>query len=214
MMAILGGTFDPIHCGHIHAARLCREALGVPTVTLMLAARPWHRPEPAAPAVHRWQMLRLAATPRPWLCPSRLELVREGPSYTVDTLAALAERAPLVWCIGADAAAALGSWHRAGDLPALCHLLVFNRPGAPAPPPPAGFEVADAAALAQRPSGAVHFLDAEMLAVSSTALRREMATGGVPRGLLPAEVSAHIRRHGLYGAPPTHEHSSMTTDNG
>ena len=202
MMAILGGTFDPVHCGHLHAARLGRAALGVASVTLMLAARPWHRLAPAASAAHRWQMLRLAAKARPWLRPSRLELKRAGPSYTVDTLAALAEQAPLVWCIGADAVAALGSWHRAADLPALCHLLVFNRPGAPAPPPPVGFEVADAAALAQRPSGSVHFLDARMLAASSTALRREIGAGGAPRGLLPAEVWAHIRRHGLYGASP------------
>ena len=202
MMAILGGTFDPVHCGHIHAARLGRTALGVATVTLMLAARPWHRPQPAADAAQRWQMLQLAAAEHAWLRPSRLELERTGPSYTADTLAALAVYAPLVWCIGADAVAALGSWHRAEDLPALCHLLVFNRPGAPAPPPPAGFEVAEAAALAQRASGVVHYLDARMLAVSSTTLRREIGAGGAPRGLLPAAVWAHIRRHGLYGASP------------
>ena len=198
MMAILGGTFDPVHCGHIHAARLCREALGVPTVTLMLAARPWHRPEPAASAAERWELLQLAATAHPWLRPCRLELTRPGPTYTVDTLAALAAHAPLVWCLGADALAAIGSWHRADDLPTLCHLLVLGRPGSDVPPPPAGFEVADAAALVARGSGAVHYLSARTLAVSSTEVRRRIAAGETPANLLPAEVWEHIDRHGLY----------------
>ncbi len=200
MMALLGGTFDPVHCGHLHAARQGRAALGADLVTLMLAARPWHRPAPAAAAEHRWEMLRRATARRPWLRLSRLEAARAGPSYTVDTLAALAAQRPLVWLIGADAAAEIGNWHRAEELPALCNLLVFDRPGAGRPPLPAGFEEADAAALAGRSAGAVHYLDAPMLAASGTALRRAIAAGRTPQALLPAEVWAYIRRHGLYGA--------------
>ena len=136
MMALLGGTFDPVHCGHLRAARLGRAALGSDLVTLVLAARPGHRSAPAAAVEHRWQMLRRATARRPWLRLSRLEAARAGPSYTVDTLAALAGERPLVWLIGADAAAEIGTWHRAEELPALCNLLVLDRPGADRPPPP------------------------------------------------------------------------------
>lgn len=200
MMALLGGTFDPIHCGHLHAAQLGRETLGADAVTLMLAARPWHRPAPQAAVAHRWEMLRLAVAQRPWLRPSRLEATRAGPSYTVDTLAGLAAHRPLVWLIGSDAVAAMAQWHRAEELPALCNLLVFHRPATERPPVPAGFEEAEPAALVGCRSGAIHYLDAPMLPASSTAARRAIAAGQEPAALLPAEVWAYIRRHELYGA--------------
>lgn len=205
MMALLGGTFDPVHRGHLHAAWLGRETLGADAVTMVLAARPWHRPAPAADVGHRWQMLRLAAAGKPWLRPSRLEAARAGPTYTVDTLAGLAAHRPLVWLIGSDALAAIAEWHRAEQLPALCHLLVFNRPGSMRPPVPAGFEEAGAEALAVRGAGAIHYLDAPMLAASGTGVRCAIAAGREPDALLPAEVWAYIRRHKLYGAQTTRE---------
>ena len=88
--ALLGGTFDPIHRGHLHAARVGRRILNTPAVTLLPAARPRHRAPPVASIAHRWRMLRLAAESEPGLEASRLEIARPGPSYTVDTLAELA----------------------------------------------------------------------------------------------------------------------------
>ena len=128
--AILGGTFDPVHLGHLHAARIGCQALNAPAATLLLAARPRHRAPPVASIEQRWRMLQLAAQTDCRLRPSDLEVARPGPSYAVDTLAALAGRKPLVWFIGSDALASVASWQRASELPSLCHFLVFDRPGA------------------------------------------------------------------------------------
>lgn len=201
MQAILGGTFDPVHRGHLHAAAVGRALLAAPKVTLMLAARPWHRAAPATSAEHRLRMLRLAAGADPPLVVSDWEARREGPSYTVDTLAALADGEPLVWLIGGDAFAAVDSWHRVDDLAGLCHFLVFNRPGTRYDEPmPRGFRrIDDPAALARWPSGCVCFADATMLDVSATCIRRRISRGGAVDGLLTPEVWAYIRVHGLYG---------------
>lgn len=207
-MAVFGGTFDPVHRGHLHAAQVAREALGGIGVTLLPAARPWHRPPPLASAMHRCRMLELAADGE-GLAVSRLEIDRPGPSYAVDTLRELAgpqaprnaePRRTVVWCIGGDALDALETWHRAEQLPSLCNLLVFERPGSPRASAPQDFEVVDTAAdLASRRSGGVHFLDAPMLDVSATAVRRAIARGDATGALLPRQVWDYIRRNGLYG---------------
>lgn len=201
MQAILGGTFDPVHRGHLHAAAVGRSLLVAPKVTLMLAARPWHRAAPTTSVEHRLRMLRLAAEADPHLVVSDWEAKREGPSYTVDTLSALADGAPLVWLIGGDAFSAVDSWHRVEDLPALCHFLVLNRPGTRYDERiPKGFRrIDDPAALARWPSGCVCFGAATMLDVSATGIRRRISSGGAVDGLLTPEVWAYIRTHGLYG---------------
>ena len=209
-MAVFGGTFDPVHLGHLHAARVAREALGGIGVTLLPAARPWHRPPPLASAMHRCRMLELAADGED-LAVSRLEIDRPGPSYAVDTLRELAgaralrdaeSHTSVVWCIGGDALGALETWHRAEQLPSLCNLLVFERPGSPRARPPQGFDVVDAAAcLGSRRSGGVHFLDAPMLDISATAVRRAIARGDATGVLLPRQVWDYIRRYGLYARP-------------
>ena len=205
MRAILGGTFDPIHRGHLHAARVARETLDAAAVTLLLAARPWHRQEPAASIGHRWRMLCLATREAPWLEASDQEIERQGPSYTVELLAELDADEPLVWLIGRDALNAIGSWHRVRELPRLCHLLVFDRPGAARTghSVPAGFRrVAGADELACSRAGGVYFAPAPMLDISATQVRRAAAGDGEPTALLTAPVWAYIREHGLYGCDP------------
>ena len=199
-MAVFGGTFDPVHLGHLHAAEVGREALGGVGVTLLPAARPWHRPSPCASAAHRCRMLELAAAGKDFTV-SRLEIDRPGPSYAVDTLRELGTCDSVVWCIGGDALDALGTWHRAEQLPALCNLLVFERPGSTRARAPHGFEIVDTAAdLAVRRSRGVHFLRAPMLDISATAVRRAIAEGEGAGALLPHQVWDYIRRNGLYGA--------------
>ena len=203
--AFLGGTFDPVHSGHLHAAHAGREALGAATVTLLPAARPWHREAPAASVEHRWQMLGLAVGTERGLARSDLEIVRPGPSYTVDTLRALAGDAPVVWFIGADALADIASWHQAEALATLCHLLVLDRPGASADAtPPRGFvAVEDATELTRHQSGRIHHLKAQMLDISASQVRATIAAGEDPSGWLPPRIWAYIKAHGLYGREPS-----------
>ena len=213
MQAILGGTFDPVHRGHLHIAVAGRDLLGAECVTLMLSARPWHRAPPEAATEHRWNMLCLAAQSTPGLVASDIEAKRPGPSYTADTLRELRRQLgstePLVWLIGEDAVALLPSWRDHAALPGLCHLLVFAREGGPRRVPD-GFRLAERPqALSELPSGGVHFADAPTMAVSSTEVRRALsasstantttnATKNDASALLPAAVWAYIRRHGLY----------------
>ena len=202
MQAILGGTFDPVHRGHLHIAAAGRDLLGAEAATLMLSARPWHRPPPDAATEHRWNMLCLAAQSEPGLIASDIEAQRPGPSYTADTLRELRRQTgkeeSLVWLIGEDAVALLPSWRDHHALPGLCHLLVFARAGGPRRVPD-GFRLAQCPqALSGMPSGAVHFADTPAMTVSSTAVRRAIATKNDASALLPAAVWEYIRQHGLY----------------
>ena len=201
MQAILGGTFDPVHRGHLHIAAAGRDLLGAESATLMLSARPWHRAAPVAATEHRWNMLCLAAQSAPGLVASNIEAERPGPSYTADTLRELRRRLgraePLVWLIGEDAVALLPSWRDHAALPGLCHLLVFSREGGPRRAPD-GFRLAQRPQELSGPSGSVCFAGTPPMAVSSTEVRRAIATENDASALLPTAVWAYIRRHGLY----------------
>ena len=201
MRAILGGTFDPIHLGHLHAAQRAQAALGIAKVMLLLAARPGHRTEPLAGIHDRWRMLCLATRETADLLASDLEILRSGPSYTVDSLRELRGADPLVWLIGRDALADVPIWHRAGELASLCHFVVLDRPGREPSEPfcPRGFEVVEAASdLEERPSGALYCLPNAMLDVSASQVRRVVAEGGDASALLPSDVWTYICRQGLY----------------
>ena len=129
-MGILGGTFDPVHYGHLRAAVEVGEALELGEVRMLLSARPPHRPQPPASAEHRFEMLRLATGSRGFLVADDSELRRPGPSYMVDTLAGFRERlgdVSLVLIIGQDAANGLDRWHRWRRLFELAHVAVMHR---------------------------------------------------------------------------------------
>ena len=196
-LGILGGTFDPIHFGHLDAAAAARAALGLDVVMLMPARTPPHRPaEPRASSFHRFAMAALAAD-EGGLVVSELELQREGPSYTALTLEALHREghAPsdLFFITGADAFAEISTWHDYPHIFQLSNFVVVSRPGhgdgGNAAPPPYG-------------QTTIVRVDAETRDISSTDIRRRIAAGESIEALVPASIARHIRRHRLYVPSP------------
>lgn len=193
-LAIFGGTFDPVHIGHLRAAWEAAEALDA-EVRIVPAKIPPHRPQPVASADERAAMLRAALAGQDRLALDLRELEREGPSYTVDTLASLraevGDRRPLVVLIGADAFAGLSAWHRWRELFDLAHMCVLTRPAQiPAMPDQLAAEVAartvdDAASLRNAAAGGVLNMVVSSLGISATRIRALLAAGSEPRWLVP-----------------------------
>ena len=196
-LAIFGGTFDPIHIGHLRAAWEASEALGA-EVRIVPAKIPPHRPQPVASATERAAMLRAALAGQDRLALDLRELEREGPSYTFDTLTSLraeiGDRRPLVVLIGADAFAGLSEWHRWRELFELAHMCVLTRPAQiPAMPSELAAEVAsrtvgDIAGLRDSPVGCVLNMVVSALGISATRIRALLANGREPRWLVPQAV--------------------------
>ncbi|WP_431636252.1 nicotinate-nucleotide adenylyltransferase [Dyella sp. KULCS107] len=192
-LAILGGTFDPVHIGHLCVAWEASELLDA-EVHLLPASVPPHRPPPIASVEQRVAMLRAALAGQDRLQLDLRELERAGPSYSVDTLEALrAEHGnrPLVLLMGADAFAGLSTWHRWQRLFELAHLGVFARPGYPSGWP-AELDAWVQGRLAtphddwrQQPAGRVLPMEVTPLEVSATRIRSLLAQGRSPRYLLP-----------------------------
>ena len=197
-IGILGGTFDPIHEGHLSAAELAAGALQLDRVLLIPARTPPHRSvEPRASAFHRFAMTALAAEHRELLLCSDLELQREGPSYTSMTLEALHKegfRPPdLFFILGADAFAEISSWYNYPRVLELANFAVVSRPGAhtsESEPPPVGTTTS------------VFFIHATTPDISSTDIRRRVSEGVSIDGLVVPAVADHIRRHRLYVPTP------------
>ena len=188
-IGIFGGTFDPVHTGHIEAAEAVRRSLGLDRMLLVVANEPWQKEglRPVTPAEDRYALVVAATEGHPGLEPSRLELERGGPSYTVDTVDELHRAEPgsrLVLVVGADVVADLPTWHDEARLRDEVTLAVVSRPGSPAVEPPPGWR-----------SVAVPVAPVD---VSSTELRERLADGRPVDGLVPEAVMRCIRRRGLY----------------
>lgn len=210
-----GGTFDPVHAGHLSVAREVRDALDA-NIRFVPAADPPHKDITHADAHARARMLDLAVAGEPRFKVDRRELRRDGPSYTVDTLrelrAELGPDAPIVWMIGGDSLLQLHTWHRWRELFDYAHLLVVARPGSHLDPQSVGARSPEveaeigprrgsAKALNETPSGrlVVFALQCER-PESSTELRRRIAAGESWPDAVPEAVAEYIRRHGLYTA--------------
>jgi len=188
-LGVFGGTFDPVHLGHLRAAECARVDARLDTVLFLPSGQPPHRPGPLAPAFDRYAMVSLATAGHGAFVPSELELRREGPSYTVDTLRALRgqhPRATLFLILGSDAFSEMGSWHEAALVAAEATVVVIERPGQAALPAPAlpGLQ-------------AVH-VQAAGLPVSSSEVRRLRAEGRSVRYLVPDAVADYIEKKELY----------------
>lgn len=207
-VGILGGTLDPIHLGHVEAARAAREALDLDRVIVIPARVPPHRPgEPVASAFHRFAMAALCAADHDWMAVSDDELRSPGPSFTADTLDRLRAsglRASQIFFItGADAFAEIATWHRYPEVLDLAHFAAVSRPGHPvsglgARLPALRSRFAPPAAAANAEAPAVFLIDAPTPDVSSTDLRRRIAAGEPVEGLVCPSVARHITRHRLY----------------
>ncbi|TAL92624.1 MAG: nicotinate-nucleotide adenylyltransferase [Rhodanobacter sp.] len=193
-LAIFGGTFDPIHLGHLCVVWEASELLDAP-VLMMPSGMPPHRPPPIASAPQRLAMLQVALRGQSRLSLDARELVRSGPSYTVDTLVELrAEHGdrPLVLLLGADAFAGLPGWHGWRGLFELVHIGVLSRPGEQASLPDELQQeignrwVANPAALQSVPAGRLVALSVTSLEISATRIRELLAAGREPRYQLPA----------------------------
>jgi nicotinate-nucleotide adenylyltransferase len=211
-LGILGGTFDPVHHGHLRLAEEVADACGLRRVLLIPAALPNLRDAPATPAAHRLEMVRLAARGNARLAVDDRELKREGMSYTVDTLlqlrAELGDALSVCLILGADAFLRLPRWSRWQQLFELCHVVVATRPGydltdsvARTPLLGAQWHARRAlpAALSSRPAGAIARVDIPLLEISATHLRDRLLRGASVRYLLPDAVVDYIAAHHLYG---------------
>jgi len=203
----MGGTFDPIHVGHLAIAEEAREALGLDRVLFVPAGRPPHKPEGSVTsAVHRIAMVDLAIVDNPTFELSRVEVDRPGPSYTVDTVETLAagggradgdaDDAPVLTVIlSAETFAELPSWHEPERLFAAAAVAVVPREGYPAPDP-AWLSTAFPGREVR-----VSYLEGPRLGLSSTAIRARVAEGRSIRYLVPATVEAYIAANRLYRRP-------------
>lgn len=209
-LGLIGGTFDPVHYGHLRLAEEAREALDLAGVRWIPAGQPPHRPAPRVAAAHRLAMVALAVAGNPAFTVDDAETTSAEPSYTVTTLERLragqATR-PLVVLMGADAFLGLPTWHRWRDLFALAHIGVATRPGFTLSPDEWPAELAaacadrlgsDAAALRAAPAGRVVGFSMTPLAISASLLRAQLAAGSSVRYLLPDPVREYIDRQQLY----------------
>ena len=189
MLGVFGGSFDPVHHGHLIVAQVASETLGLDSLRFVPAReQPFKRGLHRSAPDHRAAMLSLAVAGSPGFRVDRIELDRPGPSYTVDTLEDFARRdprSPLVLLLGADAAADLPAWHRAERIPELARVVVFARPGTPVPVTPAIAQVIEVPAVD----------------ISATEIRSRVEKGRSIRYWVPDAVAEYIVRHRLYLDP-------------
>lgn len=195
-LGILGGTFDPVHVGHLIVAEEVRVKIGLEKVLFMPAGQPWQKAaRPIAPVEHRLEMLRLAMLSTPYFEISRLEVDHPGPSYTVDTLAALASQAPgteFHFILGWDALRELPLWKEPERILALARLVAVSRPHSPRP------SLSRLEAVLPRARERIRVLAGPYLDISSSDIRRRVAQGKSIRYLVPEAVENYIQQKGLY----------------
>lgn len=208
-VAVFGGTFDPVHTGHLRSALELAELFGLEQLRFMPAADPPHRDRPAVSAEHRAAMLELAIAGESRFTCDRRELDREGPSYSVLSCEELRSECgpsdPLLLVMGADALAGLPSWHRWEELLDLAHIVAMARPGWDWPREGAVAELLrtrqrSPQQLMEAAAGGVCVQTFTPVFVSATEIRGLLQSGHSARYLLPDSVLDYISDHGLYGS--------------
>ncbi len=202
MLGILGGTFDPIHFGHLRPALEAFEALELDELRLIPLRDPPHRDHPDSLPEHRLAMIERAIAGQPGFRVDDQELKREGKSFTLYTLRALREERgddePICLLLGTDAYAQFATWHRPDEIMDLAHLVVMQRPVDPIEAHYPQRMAENPAELHRSPAGRILFLPVTQLAIASTHIRALIREGRSPRWLLPDGVLAYIEQEGLY----------------
>lgn len=191
-VGVMGGTFDPIHHGHLVAASETAHRFDLDEVVFVPAGAPWQKAERAvSPAEDRYLMTVIATAADPRFRVSRVDVDRDGPTYTVDTLsdlrAELGEGCELFFITGADALSSIAGWHRSEELLGLAHFVGVTRPGHPLVDP-------------GMPQGAVTLVEIPALAISSSDCRARASRGEPIRYLVPEGVVEYAAKRGLYEA--------------
>jgi nicotinate-nucleotide adenylyltransferase len=207
VIGLFGGTFDPVHNGHLRAAYELKHRLGIERIHFIPAGQPPHRPEPMAPVELRLQMLEAALADEPGCCIDLREIEREGPSYSVDTARSFRNEYPehvLCLMLGMDAFLGLPQWHRWQDLLDMVNFVVARRPGTSLPS--SGElgrlleerQVVPDASLTWARSGQIVIQNVTQLEIASTDLRESIRAGIKPRFLVPPAVGKIIEASGCY----------------
>jgi nicotinate-nucleotide adenylyltransferase len=207
-VGVFGGTFNPVHYGHLRSALELVESLELEQLRLMPSAQPPHRDTPQCSAVHRAAMVELAVSGEPRLVCDARELQRSGKSYTIDSLielrGELGAQSGLCMVMGCDAVQEITKWHRWQELLDWAHIVVIARPGWELPRTGAvaqwlhEYRLGDPGALRQRPAGGILIEELRPLAISSTEIRELLAAGRSARYLMPQLVLDYIQSHKLY----------------
>jgi len=206
-MALFGGTFDPVHYGHLRCADEARQKLGLKDLYLLPAGNPPHRDAPQATAKQRLDMLQLACPEFPHLVVDDREIRRDGPSYMVDTLQELRtgfQDRPILLLIGQDAANLLHTWFHWEQLFTFAHIVILTRPGADTQYiPKLAKQIQTRAAssvqeLHRSKAGLVLPLEVESIDVSATGIKSMICAGRSPGAMLPAAVLEYINKNRLY----------------
>jgi nicotinate-nucleotide adenylyltransferase len=192
-IGVMGGTFDPIHHGHLVTAEEARWQFGLDRVVFVPTGQPWQKPVGVSPAEDRYQMTVIATASNPTFTVSRLEIDYQGPTYTVDTLRRLRAEQPegtrLLFITGADAVLQILTWKEPGQVLALAEFIAATRPG---------FDLDSLVSQVPGAAGRVHRMEIPALAISGSDLRDRVARGAPIRYLVPDGVARYIHEHGLY----------------
>ncbi|CAQ85247.1 MULTISPECIES: nicotinate-nucleotide adenylyltransferase [Photorhabdus] len=207
--ALFGGTFDPIHYGHLHPIETLAHQIGLKRVVLLPNHVPPHRPQPEATAQQRLEMVQLATQGNPLFTIDTRELERISPSYTIDTLESFRQefgkRQSVAFIIGQDALLSLHTWHRWSELLNICHLLVCARPGYQTQFSTTEMQqwltrhqIYDPTLLNSKPNGYIYLANTPLLHISATDIRQRHQQGLSCDDLLPPLVQKYINSQGLY----------------
>ena len=205
MIGIIGGTFDPIHFGHLRPALDIAERLGLDEVRFIPSATPPHRWKPEATGQQRLDMVKLAINDTQKFILDDREYQREGASFTVDTLQSIrdeiGENTPLCMILGMDAFAFFTQWHDWQKILELCHIVISSRPNYDDSKIESWMKkrmLEDSALLSKTPAGKLYFCKGIQLDISATFIREQIKAGSSPRYLTPADVVEYMKNNSLY----------------